>query len=656
MSFAKVLLTVPLDKQLDYQIPNGMSVAPLQLVQVNFQNKILVGVITQLSEVSEHQGQHKEIVSALPYFLRETDLKFINFVANYNMLPSGIVLKMMLPKIASCIYRPDKKQSTKIRDKFLLTTYDIGEIKLNSIQESVYNEIIAAISSHKPIVLHGVTGSGKTEVYMKIAQQVLKQGKQVLILLPEILLTTQMHNRFQKSIPYPIYSWHSGMTLAQKAVIFDDIIQDKARFIVGARSALFLPYQNLGLIIVDEEHDSSYKQEENGCYNAKDMAVVRAHLGSIPAILCSATPTMETEQNINEGKYIKFSLAERYNNSVLPKVELVAKNDDDHKIISDGLMQLLADCLSQAKQCLLYINRRGFIPVTICKNCHHKLQCPNCDFNLVLHKNQRIYKCHHCQYSTQDISKCSECGAQDTLKLIGYGIERVQEEVLEHFPQARTAVLSSDTLTPKNVSQVLKDIESHNIDILIGTQIISKGLHFPKLDMVAILDADSSLMSGDFRAHERTYQIMSQVSGRAGRESNSGVVVIQTSEANSPAIRALVHNNIDAFIAMELENRRQAQVPPFSRLVNVMLSSKNENLLLQLVNRLARNLPQSDEIRILGPTPAPVYVLRRRYRYRFIFIAEKSIAIQKAVKTWLATVTIPTSIKIKIDVDAINLA
>ncbi|MFN8912272.1 MAG: primosomal protein N', partial [Alphaproteobacteria bacterium] len=509
-------------------------------------------------------------------------------------------------------------------------------------------------------VLQGVTGSGKTEVYLKLIEDVIAQGKQALIILPEILLSIQMKERFKKRISHFIHEWHSGLTEAKKTKYWADVINGDANLVVGARSALFLPYKNLGLVIIDEEHDNSLKQEDGGCYNARDMAVLRCNIEKVPAILCSATPSIETEYNIKNGKYERFFLASRFGDSVLPQIKVVDVSELSKKegVISPQLRDELIRNFKESKQSLLYLNRRGYVPVTLCKECKQKVTCPNCDFNLVEHKHERALRCHHCSYSQNKSKPCSNCANTEKFVSYGVGVEKIAEEVESFLPEARVQIISSDnTSTESKISEIMEKISNHEVDVLIGTQLVGKGLHFPKLDLVGILEADSALMAGDIRAYERTYQVLQQVSGRAGRESDKGIVVIQTENPLSPLIQSLEHQNYDEFVENELYSREAANMPPYSRLVLIHFFSRNEIELIRHLNHLAKIAPNTDDkIKVLGPVPAPIFILKNEYRYRFVIISDRKINIQSMIKRWIASVEMPKSISIRVDVYPISFS
>lgn len=645
-----VLLPLPFDKGFTYRTDNTKDITG-SIVRVDFRGKKTHGVVVGKSDKEDHD-KIKDVEEITEYSLSSSQMEFINSVANYNIMPCGMVLKMMLS--AKGVFKDVKRREMKRAENT-----NAANVALNNAQIEVYEKIKAKLDNGFSVnVLHGVTGSGKTEVYLKLIEDTIASGKQVLIILPEILLSIQMKERFKKRIKNFIHEWHSGLTEAKKTKYWIDVIKGEANLVVGARSALFMPYKNLGLVIIDEEHDNSLKQEEGGCYNARDMAVLRCNIEKIPVILCSATPSIETEYNIKIGKYEKFFLASRYGESILPQIKVVDVSELTKKegAISPQLRDEMIRNFKGNKQSLLYLNRRGYVPVTLCKECKQKVTCPNCDFNLVEHKHERVLRCHHCNYSQSKSKPCSNCGNTEKFVSYGVGVEKIAEEIESFLPEARVQIISSDnTSTEGKTNEIMEKIANHEVDILIGTQLVGKGLHFPKLDLVGILEADSALMAGDIRAYERTYQVLQQVSGRAGRESDKGVVVIQTENPSSPLIKSLENQNYDEFVESELYNREAANMPPYSRLILIHFFSRNEVEMIKHLNRLAKIAPNTDEkIKILGPVAAPILILKNEYRYRFIIISDRKINIQSMIKKWIASIEMPKSISIRVDVDPIS--
>ena len=510
-------------------------------------------------------------------------------------------------------------------------------------------------------LIHGITGSGKTEVYTYVAQQIIKNGGQVLVLVPEILLTDQLSQRFEGYLG-EISSWHSQMTPANRRKIWVGVHGNYANnsrinFVVGARSALFLPFTNLRLIIVDEEHDSSFKQDEGPIYNGRDMAVVRANLEKIPIILCSATPSVESLYNTQSGKYKLYSLHKRYSGVQLPTVEIVQLS---HKaILHERSVELLRQTVADGDQALLFVNRRGYAPISMCSSCGYKACCPNCSFHLVYHKRSNNLKCHYCPYTKPYKTLCDGCGKEENELLLGVGAEKVEEEITRNIlPNARTLLVTSDTMSDsKKAKDVLAKIMNHEVDIVIGTQMLAKGLHFERLQLVVVIDAISSYMNGDIRAIERTYQLLHQVMGRAGRSERRGAVILQTNDIKNPVLDTIFKTDSKQFYALEMSNRQGADMPPFSKLAAIMISSTDEHKLLQWFrDTMIPAMPRfaSNDLYIMGPSPAPIAKIRKFYRYRFIIRAAKSISLQGLIGQWLQGINIPRSFKLKIDIDPYN--
>lgn len=648
MSKFEILLPLPFAGTFTYEARAPLELG--QLVIVPFKFMKITGLVWAISSKKDIKGI-KEVYEVTNYHLPLQLLNFIEKVSAYNLIPKGLVLKMVLSVkqvfAKDFAYKEDtNKALTKLAD-------------LTPEQESAAAQIINNLSQgHSVTVLDGITGSGKTEVYLHAISAAMKQGKQCLVLLPEIVLTSQLIERFSLRFNFKPLEWHSALTPKARREGWLAAYHGDAKFIVGARSALFLPYKNLGLIVVDEEHDQSYKQEEGQIYNARDMAVLRASLEGIPIVLSSATPSVETTYNAMSKKYKSIHLHSRFGQAKLPEVIIadLTKNPlAKGEWISSQLEHEIKANLASGKQSMLFLNRRGYAPITLCGNCLHKISCPNCNFYLVEHRAKKILQCHYCGYNDSLGKACSNCGSNEKQFAVGPGVERLEEETKKKFPQARTIILTSDTMgNRKSVEAILESITKREIDIIIGTQMVTKGLHFPHLELVGVIDADSSMMCGDIRALERTYQLLYQVSGRAGRESDRGKVIFQTLDPENVVLKNLLSGSRDDFINAELENRQAANMPPFSRIVLITITSKKEELNLQVARHLAQTAPVTEETRILGPSPAPIFLLRRQYRHRFVVIASRNLNIQKLVEQWISTVKAPSQVKIKIDVDPYN--
>ncbi|HVG81679.1 MAG TPA: primosomal protein N' [Methylomirabilota bacterium] len=504
-------------------------------------------------------------------------------------------------------------------------------------------------------LLDGVTGSGKTEVYFEAIAAALDAGKQVLVLLPEIALSAQWLQRFERRFGAKPATWHSDLTGAQRRTTWRAVAEGTARLVVGARSALFLPLPELGLIIVDEEHEGAYKQEDGVHYHARDMAVVRAHLAGVPAMLVSATPSLETLVNVEAGRYGQVHLPDRHGGASMPQVQAIdlrREKPPPRSWLAPRLKDALVETFAAREQALLYLNRRGYAPLTLCKTCGHRLSCPNCTAWLVEHRLAGRLQCHHCGYSVALPRQCPACGTEASLVAYGPGVERVAEEVAALFPEARIEVLASDTMAgPATLAALIERMEKREIDILIGTQIVAKGHHFPDLTLVGVIDADLGLAGGDLRAAERTFQLLSQVAGRAGRAERPGRVFLQTYDPAHPVIAALVAGDRDRFIAEELEERKRAWMPPFARLAAIVVQARDAETADGLARALGRSRPKGDGIEVLGPAPAPFAVLRGWHRRRLLMRTRRDIAPQPLIRRWLEGVKVPSSARLAVDID-----
>jgi len=509
-------------------------------------------------------------------------------------------------------------------------------------------------------LLDGVTGSGKTEVYFEAIAEALAQGKQALVLLPEIALSAQWLARFEARFGVAPALWHSDLTSAQRRATWRAVAQGRAPVVVGARSALFLPFPDLGLIVVDEEHEGAFKQEDGVAYHARDMAVVRAQLGGIPAVLVSATPSLESLTNVRGGRYRALHLPERHGGAVLPEVSLVdLRTDKPARLeglgpgwLSTALRGAIAETLAAGEQVLLFLNRRGYAPLTLCRACGHRLQCPHCTAWLVEHRLAGRLQCHHCGFAARLPRACPECGAEGTLAACGPGVERLAEEVSVLFPKARQALMTSDTLTgPDSAAALVAAVQAREVDILVGTQIVAKGHHFPQLTLVGVVDADLGLYGGDLRAAERTYQLLHQVAGRAGRAEKRGRVLLQTAEPDHPVMQTLAAGERDSFYEAEAAVREGAALPPFGRLAALILSSPDPRQLNDFARLLARAAPRGEGLSILGPAPAPLAVLRGRHRRRFLIKAPRNQRLQPLLRAWLGGVRVPSAVRLQVDID-----
>lgn len=545
-------------------------------------------------------------------------------------------------------------------DETLDTAFDINRIILpdyNVKQQKAVDQLVATVQEKdfSVTLVDGVTGSGKTEVYFAAVKQALAMGKQALILVPEIALTNQFIERFTKRFGIAPVTWHSHLTLAQRRRNIKAILHGNAQVILGARSALFLPHRNLGLLVIDEEHDSSYKQEEGVFYNARDLAIKRGQIEKFPVMLVSATPSLETWHHAQSGKYHWVKLPARFAEAEMPDISVIDMRNEKIRrtqFLSSKLLDAMKEALEKNEQVMLYLNRRGFAPLTLCRTCGHRIECPRCSAWLVQHRTRGGLMCHHCGWQSSPPKNCSSCNAEDSLVPVGPGVERIEDEVKINFPDARIAVLSSDTQqSMAALADTLHKIEDKQIDIMIGTQIMAKGHHFPMLTLVGVVDADLGLGGGDLRAGERTFQILQQVSGRAGRGEHPGNVLLQSFMPEHRVIQSLLHGQRDEFLSVELHEREQGGMPPIGRLAGIIVSSKDENKAHIFADELARVAPNADAIRVLGPAPAPLFKVRLNYRFRLLVKAGKDQSLQKYITTWLDRVRTPSGVRVQVDID-----
>ena len=528
---------------------------------------------------------------------------------------------------------------------------------LSPDQREAADTFIAAVEARKfaPFLLDGVTGSGKTETYCEAIAAALRMGRQVLVLLPEIALTEAFLRRFEDRFGAAPVVWHSSLKSTERRRAWRAIADGTAQVVVGARSALFLPYANLGLIVVDEAHEVSFKQDDGVRYNARDVAVMRARFEAIPVILASATPALESLQMAESGIYEKIDLTSRYGGAQLPHIDTIdlTENPPERgRWLAPRLVEAMEERLARGEQSLLFLNRRGYAPLTLCRKCGFRFQCPNCTAWLVEHRFSRRLACHHCGHETDPPAICPECGEPDCLVACGPGVERIADEVAAILPEARVAVATSDTLnSPEKAAAFVAQAESGMIDVIVGTQLVTKGFHFPELTLVGVVDADLGLEGGDLRAAERTYQQIAQVAGRAGRGAKKGEVLIQTRHPEAAVIAALAAGDRDAFYEAETEARRHAGAPPFGRWAAIIVSSEDEAEAKEAANRIGGTRPELPDIAILGPAPAPMALLRGRYRYRLLINARRSAELQDVIRQWLGALDFPRGVRVSVDID-----
>jgi primosomal protein N' (replication factor Y) len=504
-------------------------------------------------------------------------------------------------------------------------------------------------------VLDGVTGSGKTETYFEAVAEAIRQDKQVLVLLPEIALTAPFLARFEARFGVEPAVWHSNLRSTQRRRVWRAVADGSAKVLVGARSALFLPFANLRLIIVDEAHEASFKQEDGVRYHARDVAVMRGHFEGFPVVLASATPALESRHMVAIGRYKGLEIPSRFGAAKMPEIKAIDLTLDAPEAqhwIAPTLLKALEERVQRGEQSLLFLNRRGYAPLTLCRTCGHRFQCPNCTSWMVEHRLVRRLACHHCGHVMPPPEQCPECGECDTLVACGPGVERISDEVNRLLPNARTIVATSDTLwSPEKAAEFVSRVENKAVDIIIGTQLVTKGYHFPELTLVGVIDADLGLEGGDLRAAERTFQQIAQAAGRAGRGEKPGEVFIQTRNPNHPVIAALVAGDRDAFYDAETEQRKSAGAPPFGRFAAIIISSEDEREAIEAARAVGGAAPQVNGMHVYGPAPAPLAMLRGRYRQRLLVHAQRSVEVQNIIREWLGGLQFPRGVRVGIDVD-----
>ena len=712
-----VLVPVALDQTYSYRVPRGVELKAGDVVGVPLGPREVLAVVwaenanpdprlhNRLKDVSE-----KLDVPPLKPELRS----LVDWVANYTLSPRGMVLRMCLRmgehlgpervRLGVRLIGESPKRLTPARrrlievlsDRLLHGKSDVAREAgvSTSVIDGLVDEgtlatevmpppppppapdphfaqpefsrqqrgavdamrALAANGTFHVALLDGVTGSGKTEVYFEAVAEVIRRGKQSLILMPEIALTGQFLDRFSRRFGVRPLEWHSELTPRTRQRNWAAISAGEAPVVVGARSALFLPYADLGLIIVDEEHDQAYKQEDGAHYHARDMAVVRAHIARIPIVLASATPSVETEVNARKGRYQRVALPSRFGGQHMPHIEAIDLRREPPargRFISPRLVEQIRFAVERREQALLFLNRRGYAPLTLCRACGHRFACTICDAWLVDHRFRQRLVCHHCGFSMPRPPACPNCQAEETLVAVGPGVERLQEEAASLFPNARTMVLSSDLITSIEAMRAeLTDIAEGRVDIIVGTQLVAKGHHFPRLNLVGVVDADLGLSNGDPRAAERTWQLLNQVIGRAGRDQGRGVGYLQTHQPEHPVMKALVACDREAFYASEIEGRERTLYPPFGRLASLIVSAGDRPTADGFARRLVATAPRDDRVQVLGPAEAPLAVIKGRYRFRLLLKSARGFDLSDYVRQWLATgPKTKGNLKLEVDVD-----
>ena len=614
-----------------------------------------IGVITKVSSVLNASKMKLKFIKEISpeYRLNSKMIKFLNWVSNYNLIDRGLVLKMILSHSKFYFKKKKTKELTSNIKK------NVKAIKLSLEQKRASQDILKIFQQRnfKPVLLDGVPGSGKTEVYFDVIKKFIKDGEQVLIMFPEVSLTGDFVNRIEERFGFSPVVWHSKISTAYKTKVLKSIIDGTSQIIIGARSSLFLPYKNLSMIVLDEEHDSSYKQEEQGIYHARDMSVVKSSIEDIPIILTSATPSLETIFNVMNKKYNKVSIKNKYFNQEENEIFIVNMKKEKLKKdqwLSERLIKEISQTLNKKQQTLLYINKRGYAPVIICKSCGHKITCKNCSSYLVEHLKNKKLLCHHCGHSifTKGL-ECPSCQNNDSHFIdYGAGIEKIFTEISKTFPLAKICLFSSDHIKSQDELEIkVKQIKDHEYDIIIGTQLITKGYHFPNLACVGIIDADMTLKGGDLRASEKTYQALYQVSGRAGRAQTKGRVIIQTYYPENETIQSLAQLDRDAFYENEIYYRKLNNLPPSGKMAAIIVSGNNIAKVREQCSIMFGSIPNISELEIYGPAPAPLSKLKGRHRQRFLIHDKKARNMQKIVNAWLKNSKSLSSVNISVDID-----
>lgn len=656
-----VIIPLPVTEQYDYLAPFGTNVG--DVVEVTFGKKKVLGVVSGIrssSSVSTEKLKSIERVLGERVFSLNM-LKFILWVSDYTVTPVGLVLKMSLSV-------PDAFKKIRERKDIPAIRFSNPELQ-KKIELSLKQQEAARILSEKinkgfsVSLLEGLTGSGKTEVYFEAVKEAIKRGHQVLVMVPEIMLTTQWIERFKDRFGCFPGLWHSDLSARRRRETWKGVLKGEVKVVVGARSSLFLPFSDLSLIVIDEEHDQSYKQEEGVIYQARDMAIVRAKIEGFPVILSSATPSLESVMNVRSGRYERVFLPERYKGAKMPSIKIIdMRKNSSEKIsgerswLSRDLSIGIKETISRGDQVLLFLNRRGYAPLKLCSFCGYRIQCPHCSAWLVEHKQVGRLMCHHCDYSIITPEVCPFCNKENSLVSCGPGVERLYEEVLKRYPEARTIMVTSDTLKSSAIAEeIVNKIISKEVDIIIGTQILAKGHHFPDLTLIGVVDADLGLEGGDMRASERTFQLIQQVSGRAGRSGKDSVTYLQSYQPENGVLEALVSGDIGSFLEAEASARRVLNMPPFGRLASLIISSSSKDTAYKTSQDLIKVCPpRSMGVEVLGPTTAPLSQLRGKYRFRFLVKSGRGIRLSSIIKEWLTKVDIPYTVRVQVDIDPYN--
>ena len=618
------------------------------LVEVPFGSKKEIGVIWKNNYSEPKNIKFKNIKRKTGYSIDKKLVNFIEWFSSYNMVPVGLVLKMVIGRSDQFIKIKEDLNKTK-KTKKKLFELNQEQIEALSFLEKVNKKFDVS-------VLQGTTGSGKTLVYFERIKKILEQNNQALVLLPEIFLTNDFKSRFEDFFGFEPAIWHSKITPKQKRMIWKGVIKNKIKLLIGARSALLLPFKKLGIIVIDEEHDTSYKQDEGVIYNARDMAISRANFEKIPALLVTSIPSIETYNNICNKKYRITKILKRFANYPLPKTKVINLNISKlkKKFIANETIELVKEYLKKGEQILFFINRRGFAPYLICKKCGHKQICSNCSLYLTFHKLKNKAICHHCSLEKEIKTKCQNEGNCDYI-MYGPGVEKIFEEVKELFPDKQINIFSSDYLKTKKKTEILfKNINENKIDILIGTQMISKGFNFPKLNCIVVVDADFSGRGYDLRTTEKNIQLYHQLSGRAGRFSSESLIIYQTLSPHDVTLNELIQNESEKLLRNELLLRKKNKLPPYTRLIALIISSKDRGLSLQGAREIKMKLNVIKDLQVLGPVDSPLLKIKKNFRSRLLLKFNNGFSMQKKITNVLNGLKISSKIKLTVDVDPIN--
>jgi len=623
-----------------------------EFVEVPFGKSKIVGVVwDEFEKKNDKSFKIKKIIKKINIpQLKKSTLDFLNWFAKYNIVPKGMALKLILlsgkpvEKIDESLFL---NFTSKKKENFL---------ELTKEQKKCLSQINDSNNKFNVHVLQGTTGSGKTIVYFEALKKILEKGFQGLIMLPEIGLTSEFEKKFIEFFGFNPAIWHSSITKKKREIVWSGVVAGKIKVVIGARSSLFLPFKKLGLIIVDEEHDQSYKQDEGVIYNARDMAISRASFENIPINLITAVPSLETYENIKKGKYKISKLEKRYQNASLPNYEIINLNNvklEKQSWISKEIIEKVNLHLKKKNQVLFFLNRRGFSPNVLCKKCFNSYSCPNCAINLVYHKRKDNLLCHYCGFKASLNRNCLKEGDCNFI-FSGPGVERIYEEVKKNFPSKKIEIFSSDTMNRKSSKEKLEKIVNNEIQILVGTQLISKGFHFPSLNCIVVIDIDLSSNGHDLRSAEKNLQLYHQLSGRAGRTGQPSIVYFQTYNTNTKMISDITNSNPEVFLEKEAEIRKENNLPPFQRFISLILTGDDEIKLEKEALKFKMFAQHKLLGEILGPVSAPIFRLKKKYRMRLLVRGSKKLKLQDSISMLIANYKFSGGIKLSVDVDPIN--